>query len=137
MVAGSTFALSAGLSSLNLLLLLFVQLVSNLCFVAASDHVSTEQFGFLPASSSDFRRPEFKPKVFDLSTQLHTNQQEMSPSMVGFYKREGYSVMNRLAPVEVIKYHGEHIVTNGHHRIAAARQMGKKKMTVNYADLDQ
>ena len=105
--------------------------------MTTSDSISTSQFGFLPVTNdSGFRRPDFKLKMFDLSTDLHTNQPSMSPSMVSHYRRNGFSVENRLAPVEIVKHHGEHIVTNGHHRIAAARQLGKKRMKVLYGESD-
>lgn len=103
--------------------------------MAAIHSVSTSQFGYLPVTNdSGFQRPEFQKKVFDLSTDLHTNQAQMEPAVVDHYKQHGWSYMNRVAPVEIVKHNGEHIVTNGHHRIAAARALGKKKMTVNYGE---
>ena len=104
--------------------------------MSAEDSVSPEQFGFMRSSTEDtFGRPEMKSKLFDVSTNLHSRQAEMKPSVVEGYKSPSWARKNgSKAPPEIVKHGGEHIIMNGHHRIAAARAQGKKRIKVLYGE---
>lgn len=108
-----------------------------------ADNLSPVQFGFAPHREkiaqdvdSKMRRTDFKPKRIrvDQGT-FRATQTKMSRSTVEHYA--GAKVMKDRygGRPEVIKRGDEHVVWNGHHRIAAARRKGQKTMTVDYQDV--
>ena len=106
--------------------------------MSARESLSTAQFGFVREQlnvndipSSGTTRPARIPLRNLVATQ---DSHEFDPKTVAEYVgRRGTRDRFGLRP-QVTRYNGEHVVFNGHHRIAAALRRGQKTMTV---DLDR
>ena len=112
--------------------------------MAAHESVSPDQFGFIthdePLGHDSFpwpieREEGWSSKMLDLSTPLHTRQGHIDPALVEKYS-SGAKSLDR-SPPEVVRHQGNHLVLNGHHRIAAARQRGQSRIKVNIKDINE
>jgi hypothetical protein len=112
--------------------------------MTASDHLTPEQFGFITHDTIDKdpfpwpieREGGWSSKMLSVSTPLHTRQGHLDPAVVERYKT-GAGSGGRKDPPEVVRYQGEHLMLNGHHRMAAARLKGQKRLKVNFKDIDE
>ena len=111
--------------------------------MAAEESVSPAQFGFITHDEDlghdgfpwPIEREEgWHSKMLDLSTPLHTRQGHIDPSLVEKYRASGKGPGKHEAP-EVVHYQGQHLVLNGHHRIAAAKQNGQRRLKVNFKEI--
>lgn len=112
--------------------------------MTAGESVSPKQFGFITHDEDlghdgfpwPIEREEgWHSKMLDLSTPLHTRQGHIDPALVEKYKGGAKSADQ--SPPEVVHYQGQHLVLNGHHRIAGARQKGQGRLKVNFKDIDE
>jgi hypothetical protein len=103
--------------------------------MAAPDHLSPGQFGFVEGSHEDWIAAQQKydgkgkPVRLNLSkVRLHTGQPGIFPDRVKEYvDHPGLaSATSRYIPAEVYQHDGNLWVGEGHHRIAAAIQRGQK-----------
>jgi hypothetical protein len=103
--------------------------------MAAPDHLSPGQFGFVEGSHEDWIAAQQKYDGkgrsirLDLSrARLHTGQPGIFPDRVKEYVDQPglSSATSRYIPKEVYQHEGNLWVGEGHHRIAAAIQRGQK-----------
>lgn len=104
----------------------------------SSDALSPDQFG-LPYSSA--REQEvgdsldyeaLKPKKISVSGEFRPSQNYLDQETVSKYAERMPRQSDR---PKVVMHNGEKVIWTGHHRIAAARKRGQKKMTVDYGEI--
>lgn len=103
--------------------------------MAADEHLSPSQFGFVEGNHDDWVSAMQswdgkgqRTRVNLATTELHTGQRGIFPERVKEYvERPGMaSATSRDLPVEIYQHQGKTWIGEGHHRVAAARQRGQK-----------
>jgi hypothetical protein len=106
--------------------------------MSAGDYVSADQFGFTtPAQyvGSDVDDDNWRTKRVRIDRPLRAGQPKVSPKIVDEYAAARSNRDSTGHLPQVVKRKGEHVVFEGHHRIAAARKRGQKSMTVDYQEV--
>lgn len=110
--------------------------------VSAHESLSPRQFGFKQVPEEEWHEAQDaaeygrntvdqRRRVNPQRLELHTGQEKMFPLIVQQYqdtpRRRPHS-----DPVEIIEHGGKLYQSEGHHRMAAAREMGRKSIRVNW-----
>lgn len=113
-----------------------------------STPLSPVQFGMLPHRpkvetdvDTRMQREAFSTRRVRLDAlPIRATQTKMDADQVEAYTARPLSASNRGRygeRPELIRRGDEHVVWNGHHRIAAALRRGQRTMTVDYQDLEK